>query len=261
MPLPIQRYISNELTHFVGRSLDTKDQYSVLQDIISSGFLSHPPHDKRIVGNLVVNPEAKLSENEMFLPQVVCFCDIPIEDLPIHIRKYGPFGLSFEKEFIVQHGGAPAFYIPYFARVKSEWGYPPEMMNKASSSDELQELAKGFNKADYFDWMVKFYLEFFDQIEDRICEAKIGSDFPYNIHEVVELQRFINFHILSYTKFFNHDLPDDHNDNYYFEREWRIIGNLNFELDDISRVIIPKSFAKSFKIDQPNYYGQITFSD
>lgn len=46
----------------------------------------------------------------------------------------------------------------------------------------------------------------------------------------MDMERFLSFHIFSYLKFFDHSLNDDHEDNYYFEREWRVIGNIHFSI-------------------------------
>ena len=42
----------------------------------------------------------------------LCFCDIPIAELSIHVKKYSCFGLSFSKQFIIGKGGKPVLYIP-----------------------------------------------------------------------------------------------------------------------------------------------------
>ena len=99
----MQRYISNELTHFIGRGKPINSQYNLLIKILREGWLTHPPHNPNIRGNLTVKPSAKISKNEMYSPQIVCFCDIPIEDLSIHIKKYSRFGISFSKDFIIMH--------------------------------------------------------------------------------------------------------------------------------------------------------------
>jgi len=39
-----QRYISRELTHFVGRGLPLEEQYGTFIKILSSGWITHPPH-------------------------------------------------------------------------------------------------------------------------------------------------------------------------------------------------------------------------
>lgn len=118
MKMPEQRYISNELTHFVGRGLEEEAQYFLLLKILNSGWLTHPPHTPNISGGLSVETHGKISSNNMYNPQSVCFCDIPVSDLAIHMQKYSRFGLSFGKDFIVSKGGAPIFYIPNKIKVK-----------------------------------------------------------------------------------------------------------------------------------------------
>jgi hypothetical protein len=89
----LQRYISKELTHFVGQKLPEEVQYLKLVEILKSRWLTHPPHSPNISGNLQVNTKARISANEMYVPQVICFCDIPVDDLSIHINKYSRFGI------------------------------------------------------------------------------------------------------------------------------------------------------------------------
>jgi hypothetical protein len=97
-----QRYVSAELAHFVGRGLAEAEQYKLLVKIIKEGSITHHPHSLNISGNLSVNTGAKFSANDMYCPQSICFCDIPLADLGIHITKYSRFGLSFSKDFLVK---------------------------------------------------------------------------------------------------------------------------------------------------------------
>jgi hypothetical protein len=113
-----QKYVSNELTHFVGQGLSYEEQFQKLSTILSSGELKSrirqqnvPPHAS-VPPYAIFNPFAKFSENEMYFLDMVCFCDIPYEDLGIHINKYSSFGLSFSKDFIVSKGGVPVLYFP-----------------------------------------------------------------------------------------------------------------------------------------------------
>ncbi|MCB1863650.1 MAG: hypothetical protein KDI47_18260, partial [Gammaproteobacteria bacterium] len=76
---------------------------------------------------------------------------------------------------------------------------------------------------------------------------------------LIELESFISSHIFSYIKFYDHSYADDHDDNYYLEREWRVIGNVKFDLSDIETVFMPKSFSKRFRADCPTYGSQLTF--
>jgi len=249
-----QRYISNKLTHFVGKQDKTPDeQYERLSKILNEGKLIHNLTDK-IMGIsasggptsgvlMKVRPNAKLSNNEMFNPEMVCFCDIPVGDLNIHIKKYNsPFGLSFEKTFIVQRGGSPVFYIPKELAIK-----------------ETIFAHHGSNKGELFDKIVPKLCAYFN-IDYKTIQSPSNTD-SSSISEKLLLLGFFNLHILSYIKFFDHNLPDVHEENYYFEREWRIVGKLKFRISDIKRILMPQSYARQFRKDFPHYYGQLTFVD
>ena len=91
-----QRYISDELTHFLWRELKDEDdaeqkQYDVLCKILHEGQLTPPPHNKPLLESAVstyFNENAKPSQNEMVCPDTVCFCDIPLQDLNMQSKKW-----------------------------------------------------------------------------------------------------------------------------------------------------------------------------
>lgn len=228
-----QRYISKELIHFVGRGKPAQDQFELLLKIISSGCILHPPFNPGISGNLNIRSGSKFSENEMYAPEITCFADIPVSDLSIHMGKYSLFGISFCKDFIAQAGGAPVHYVPKIASVY-----------------------EAGTKAAYFDKITTLCNQLFSEI--RFNRQNYPADF---LKKLGELERFLDFHIFSYVKFFDHLLDDDDIDNYYFEREWRIIGNLNFKIQDIKTVFLPSSFSYAFRYFCPDYCGQAIFTD
>jgi hypothetical protein len=101
-----QRYVSKDLTHFAGGGKGTKVQrYRVLLEIVRSGKLK----SLRRFGITEFNK--KFSQRKMYSFPGVCFCDIPLADLKIHTRKYGPFGIAFQKQFLLQRGASPVFYV------------------------------------------------------------------------------------------------------------------------------------------------------
>ena len=73
----------------------------------------------------------------------------------------------------------------------------------------------------------------------------------------IDLFHFFGFEIFGYIKFFNHSLPDDHPKNYYFEREWRIIGNLEFNFENIISIYLPDIYLDKFKIDYPDLFDRV----
>jgi hypothetical protein len=54
---------------------------------------------------------------------------------------------------------------------------------------------------------------------------------------------------LAYLKPFNSELPHDHRDNYYAEREWRCDISVNFALSDVRAVIVHPDFASRCAAD------------
>lgn len=230
-----QRYISNELTHLAGRGQNSDEQYQTLIKILKEKRLLWNPKDKNTWGEgtaeFIYKYNNKISDNEMINPSMICFCDIPFEDLTIHIKKYTPFGLSFTKELIASKGGSPVLYVPRRAAVRF---MEPKYKN------------------DCFD---KYCKEFYHYFDSLFCNMHDRSE----IERIQKFYYFILNQVFSYVKFFNHTLSEDHVDNYYFEREWRILGNFYFRIEDVQRVIFPQSFAKQFRRDCPEYYGQISF--
>lgn len=269
-----QRYVSKELSHFVGRGCPEQTQYQRLLKILRSGCLTYlPDTPNETLGEILIHPDAKISENELYYPGMVCFCDIPIQDLNIHMRKYSHFGLAFSKDFIIKKGGTPVYYLPREARVRTPKRLSSERMSLLAeknlrlgrtSVEREEEDWEITTKAEYFDKMLKTYQKVVGLFTELINKTSAVRDPEENLrhhYDLTDFRLFLDFHVFSYLKFFDHDLLDYHPDNYYFEREWRIVGNLRFDMDNIVRVFITKEYATQFRKDCPEYYGQITFVD
>lgn len=257
----IQQYVSTELTHFVGGSLSNEEeQYKLLVNILNTGWLTHPPHNnsEKDSGGLTLSSHSQASANEMYSPEVICFCDIPIDDLGIHMNKYSCVGLSFSKSFLTQKGANPVFYIAKDSIVKI-W---PNM-------DKPEEL-HNISRSKLFDYMINNYQEivrdlgiYFYNLHYKSPEVIGSQQMQDKIkvfqNQLFELERFLDFHVFSFTKFFDSSKADEDPDNFYMEREWRMIGNLHFELKDVCRVFLPKAFSKRFHEDVPKYIGELKF--
>jgi Putative abortive phage resistance protein AbiGi, antitoxin len=265
--LGLQRYISNELSHFVGRGLTGENQFGLLLRILQGGWLTHPPHNPNQSGNLHVNLSAKISTNEMYTPQVVCFCDIPVGDLHIHATKYSPFGLAFSKKFIASRGGCPVFYVPRGTRLRELRNLDISELRNPDlfAPEKIQEsLFKEVEIGDVFDRMIpEFYslMRLFDDLIRKAAKAASITGRPADDIRLQKLEEFFAFRLFSHVKFFDETLDDEDQKNFYMEREWRVVGNVNFELKDVRRVIIPEAYASRFRQAIPEFVGQVSFSD
>lgn len=240
----MQRYVSKELTHLVGSKSSEDDQYSLLIDILKNGLLSPTPNDPDDK-SLAVMTNEPLSSNNRYISQVVCFCDIPIDDLDIHIKKFNsPFGLSFKKTFLIEKGANPVFYI-------------------AKNSKAVDIDNHLITRLEYFDKIAYDLNSWFIEQGFRNREMQISSvtskKFPEDVQWLINLYWDLERHVFSYMKFFDDSIYDDSKENYYMEREWRKLGSLEFKISDVYRILLPEPYAKQFREDVPEYLGQLSF--
>ena len=240
----VQRYVSDELTHFVGRGRSEEDQFDLLLHILQSGRLLPAPEEGGVDGDLVIDLQAPVSGNEAYCPEAVCFCDIPVGDLDIHIRKYSAFGIAFRKPFVVERGATPMFYVAARSRT---WA-------PSAPGEAPRPLAR----ADAFDEQVRAYQRLRDEAHHRAATLPPGPERDFH-ERFLRLAHFLDFEVLSFLKMFDYPTADEDPENYYMEREWRLLGPLEFSHPDVRRVILPESYAARFRKAFPDYAGQVTF--
>lgn len=239
-----QRYVSDELTHFVGRGRPEREQLKLLLEILRTGCLTPPPHEPEAGGHLTIDLSAPVSQNLAYDPEAVCFCDIPVGDLDLHIEKYSPFGLAFRKPFVVARGASPVFYV-------------------ASASTTVVPAEGGVRDArrdEHWDGMLREYHRLRQEAQERLRGLPPDAKEARDWHERFErLAHFLDFEVWSFLKFFQYPTDDADPENYYMEREWRMLGTLRFALSDVRRVILPEPYAAEFRKALPDYHGQVTF--
>lgn len=237
-------YVSRDFYHFVGRStLNQPSQtYDTLLKVLDSECVSHPPHTGD--WGTVRITEDDLSKNllteDLIVPTVTCFCDIPLKSLGIHMKKYGKFAVGFKREFLLRYGVRPVIYVPYN---ELSWMVAHGGLNVLG---EIDAKYKGFAK----------------QVVPKAKKAKLKPNLltsePTNFSQAIKsLQSVLQLHILSFIKPFNSRLPEDHFHNYYMEREWRKFGNVRFKPENVESVIVDDAFVDQFKTDRPIYADRV----
>ena len=249
-----QRYVADELTHLTGRGKSPDDAYADLVSILSSGTLRHSaeatPHgtftDNPPGGAVAWNPDADLMAGEMYMADVVCFCDIPVADLAIHAGKYSRFGLAFRKTFLLAKGATPVFYV---ARDAGHWeGGPLE--------DHFRAEMRRFHR--FFRRVREANLPQPGAKQEGLTEEEADDELFLLSSRVMS---FLATRVFAFVKPFEALLPLDDEHNYYMEREWRVIGNVSFSLDDVHRVLLPESYSARLREDVPDYQRQVSFLD
>ena len=274
-------YVSNDLTHFIGRSLASDHlRYELLCKIIRDGVLLDPSQVARrdpifrvvIPGNPADGVEyssypnvrhdlgSKLSDNALVQFEIVCFCDIPLEELAIHCSKYGRLGLAFSKPFLVAQGASPVMYIP------KPGSFEITLREHHSTSGELHyEEHKSGDRAALIDEVFGFHnqlsyirysaLERAFPLASSVDEV---NDIVKNLRTTLFYQTAIEAFIFGHLKFFDPALPPDHIDNYYMEREWRVAGTVKFQATNVQRMFVSPAFADQARRDFPELVTRIT---
>lgn len=248
------RYISPELFHFVGRAKrDNKSfQYELLIAIIKSGKLKSFA-DKRNLDPQDLDPEGHMYSGELTKVPAVCFCDIPIESLGLHIQKYGKFGVSFGKQFLIAQGARPVIYVPNNAGAPYISENLESHIGKRLKSllSDLMRLTKKLTPVDAnaADEKIKMSETVKLSDDDKAQEiiSRLGGYWPFVL---------ANFYY--YLKFYDDTKSEDDPDNYYTEREWRVVRNdVKFSIGDIRTIIAPREFSEALNEELPKFEGRI----
>jgi hypothetical protein len=92
-------HINEFLTHWTGRK-KSQNAFDILSKIVDSCEL-------KFSINKISFPRAEWkASNEM-----ICFTDTPISQSFEHCKRYGHFGISFNKKELIEYGASPVLYI------------------------------------------------------------------------------------------------------------------------------------------------------
>lgn len=254
-------YISPWLTHFVGRQQPSDDAgCDLLVSILREGTLGQWERQ----GSVFIDPgsmafgSGSLCKDEFIRFRPVCFCDIPEEHLERHAKVYGRFGLAFKKGFLVGKGANPVFYVAKGSLASFERPPVPPLTIEDVEDDAQAALGNHFaavaaepvpvRRCEFFDHLVADLM--------RVLPPAWPDGTPCDAYDPVrEVQTRVLFdllrHVFAFTKFFDESLPEEHGDNFYMEREWRVAGFVKFELGDVQRVYVAPGFRDRIENELP----------
>jgi hypothetical protein len=232
------RFISDVLFHFVGRAhpSDHEHNYDVLTRILNQGCVSHPPHDDTWGAT---SYKTDLSE-EMLVPTVTCYCDIPFEHLPLHLGKYGKFGLSLNKHLLIKYGARPVIYVPLRS---DDWGGPH------GGHTWLHDVEVAYRG---------FHTHIYDKVGQLRSASRSPGALPTSPEEAaVALDRALTLNFLAFIKPYDSFLSNSDINYFYSEREWRKFGNQQFEPQDVEHVIVAEGYIDRLRKELPQYAGNV----
>ena len=230
--------------HLCGRASPADDDrnFSTLQLILGGRCVRRSnavPGDDRT--SLRVDFTKRLADGEMVVPSVACYADIPFPSLAFHAAKYGRFGLSFHRDLLIRRGARPVMYVPMRSDDRMS-------THGATLLNDIQAIYRGFD-AQFVEKNLR---------GNRKGRRTLGKE-PDTAEGVIEgLQTVLAFHLLAFLKVYDSELPIDHVDYYYSEREWRSTTNLNFVDTDVARVVVERGYAMRLAAVFPQFSGKVS---
>ena len=245
----ISPYTSTELFHFVGRRdpSDDESNYQTLLKVLDSSCVSHPPHDPNMGHHQVAfNWDRSIFSEELIIPSITCFCDIPFSALEIHTKKYGQFGVAFPREVLIKNGARPVIYLPLQpSDPNNGWG----TIHCEALLLDLEQIWRGFREHIVNPVAANSWSRSMGKKPASAKEAALAIDDVFT-------QQF-----LAYIKAFNSELADDDPNNFYLEREWRKFGNLRFQPRDVASVVVSPNYVERLKSERPIYANKVLASE
>lgn len=236
-------YISDELFHFVGHRApnDHEGNFGTLIKILRSNCISSEPPKVGWGTNTVrLKRGARLDSEELVVSNITCYCDIPLDALGLHIEKYGCFGLSLKKDYLIKYGARPVLYVPMSS---NDWSSP----YGHNLLRDIEGVVEGF--------MAQLYDE---RVEQLTTHSRSLTRVPATPREAIgALHSVLLKDFLAYIKPYNSDLPTTHSDYFYAEREWRRIGSMMFEPSDVQTIVVLAGFESRLREAMPNFSGKV----
>jgi len=173
-------YVSKVLWHFVKGNETESASDVVIKKIIrgANNTLKKDPsgakhHKRAFVSTTVASSEADEIPPfiEFLEPRALCFADIPIQYLPIHLREYHGIGFGFQLDSLKakNDGLYPVWYIPIKTEDELRKHFVKDTKNEIGSYVKLPSQEEPFDK---------IYKE---------REWRLLSDFTFEISDLVAL--------------------------------------------------------------------------
>jgi hypothetical protein len=189
--------------------------------------------------SLTATWDNRLETEQLIVPSVTCYADIPFEALSIHTDKYGKFGVALPRGLLTKYGARPVMYIPMRS---DDW----QSFNGLILLRDIEAVVKGFKE------------QVVDKQERKNRRTRRPGKKPNTPEEAISaIYSIMLKDFIAFIKPFNSELPYYDQKNYYMEREWRKYGNMKFEGDQVSRIIVAKGYKEQTIIDFPVYENRV----
>lgn len=230
-------YLSDELFHLVGnrRPMEHETNFNTLLKVLRSRCVSaNPPQVGQ--GNIRVKVDRgeTLHSEKLVSADITCYCDIPSPLLARHSTKYGFFGIGFHRVHLARRGARPVTYVPMTSHDRlSIYGGTILQDIQAKFEGYMRHLYEPLRKT--------------SNVRSRsLCSIpETPDDAVANLHGLLVKD------FMAFIKPYYAELSTDDINYFYSEREWRLLGGLMFEYQDLSSVIVKAGYKQRLSDAMP----------
>ena len=240
------QYTSDTFYHMVGFSILKDDSiapadkldscFAMLKIVLDFGFIAGRNHEgafvkKEGVVSITTNPRGHLRSGDFkgFLAKgdITCYADIPLECIGVHASKYGLFGFGVSARHLVALGARPVSYVPL------------------QNDNAILPPYKGYGLLDNMTAEIKkLYVEVDAWENEHNPTDESGASVIENAHPYSGLNNMLTRDVAAFIKPYDSNLPFDHPECYYMEREWRLLGNVEIKPPKVTTIVVAKGYAK-----------------
>jgi hypothetical protein len=234
----MEAYTSEELFHFVGFSSpqDDASNYEKLSTVLNDGWISYFPHQKSWgQPSYKVEWPEQLHTEKLIVPDVTCYADIPVNCLSIHVAKYGKFGIGIARSYLIKYGARPVMYLPMCA---DDW----QSIHGQALLNDIEIIVKSFNEQ-----VIRSYPAKLNTVRE------VGSPLTSPEAAALAMKSMVFKDFLAFLKPFNSELDSLDPNNFYMEREWRRLGNVEIKAEQVTKIVVAKGYKERVASDFPKY--------
>lgn len=188
-----------------------------------------------------IDPARGLRKGELLEQSITCYCDIPFNDLQIHSAKYGWFGIGLNRDTLSAYGARPVSYVP----VVTSW---PAGSAGGFLLRDLSALLRGVDR------------HLFHESVAEVIEHTVGAEPKTKSETIDRLVSALTKDLLAFLKFYDADLPIDHLEYFYAEREWRKFGAMALG-SAVTELVAPSNYVELLGRRYPQYKSKIRSLD
>jgi len=182
---------------------------------------------------VTIDPSRRPQKGELLQQSITCYCDIPFEELALHVQKYGRFGVGVDRKTVSAFGARTVSYVP----VVNSW---PAGSAGSFFLKDLSSLLHGICE------------HLAPECGNKTTSRQMGQR-PSDKQETVDrLEAAFTKDFLAFLKFFDADLPIEHLDYYYAEREWRKFGPFPLGIG-LKEIVVPSEYVARIEERFPHF--------